>query len=316
LVTGASGFIAAHLVNRLKREGHWVRGVSRSRPPFSPSPADEYLILDLRRRDDCDAAIRTADGVVDDVYHLAADMGGIGYITAADCEVLKNNALININMTDAAATSGVARYFFSSSVCVYRDMRPGEHELQEDDAIPASPDNAYGWEKLFSEQVLATFARRHNMSARIARFQTAYGPQGAWTGGREKAPAALCRKVAEAVDGGTIEVWGDGTAIRSFLYVDDLIDGIVRIMNSGLEGPVNIGSPEYVSVKELVDCIIGISGKTIGVKYVHGPVGVQSRNFSNRRIDSIGWRPTVSLREGLTATYTWIEQQIRNFRAR
>lgn len=311
LVCGASGFIGSHLIKRLKKEGFWVRGVGRKYPEFSKTTADEYLLLDLRKKEDCEKAIRMKAGVVDEVYQLAADMGGIGFIIAAECDIMKNSALININMVDAAASLGVKKYFFSSSACIYRDMKPGEKELKEEDAIPAHPDNHYGWEKLYSEQMLLSFAKKYNMTARIARFQTSYGPQGTWTGGREKAPAALCRKVAEAKDGGTIEVWGDGSAIRSYLYIDDLIEGILKLMDSNLEGPVNIGSPEYVSVKELVEKIIKISKKNIKVKYVPGPMGVHSRNFSNQKIYSIGWKPRLSLIDGLRLTYPWIEEQVK-----
>ena len=315
LVCGASGFIGAHLVTRLKNEGYWVRGVGRKYPEFSKTTADQYLILDLRRKEDCEKAIQTETGVIDCVYQMAADMGGIGFITSAECEIMKNNALMNINMIDVAANSGVKSYFFSSSACVYRDMKLGDRELKEEDALPANPDNQYGWEKLYSELMIGSFAKKYKMDARIARFQTSYGPQGTWTGGREKAPAALCRKVAEANNGGTIEVWGDGTAIRSYLYIDDLLESIIHLMNSNLEGPVNIGSAEYVSVKELVDKIIKISGKKISVKYVEGPVGVRYRNFSNAKINSIGSKPKVSLEEGLRLTYLWIEDQVNKAQA-
>jgi len=219
-------------------------------------------------------------------------------------------------MTDAAARMGIPRYFFSSSVCVYRDMKPGEPEMKEEEAIPANPDNEYGWEKLYAERVAMAYGRRYGMAVRIARFQNCYGPEGAWTGGREKAPAAICRKVAEAEDGGTIEVWGDGTAIRSYTYVSDTLDGIYMLMQSNLEGPVNIGSPEYVTVDELVATVIEVSGKRIHVKHVDGPVGVQARNFSNARIYSLGWRAKVSLKEGIGHTYRWIEAQVKAQRAR
>jgi nucleoside-diphosphate-sugar epimerase len=217
---------------------------------------------------------------------------------------------------------GVPRYFFSSSVCVYRDMQPGEPELTEDDAIPANPDNEYGWEKLYAERVAMAYGRRYGMKVRIARFENCYGPEGTWRGGREKAPAAICRKVAEAeacteqseCDGGTIEVWGDGTAVRNFTYVDDTVEGIYMLMQSDLEGPVNIGSPEYVTVDQLVDTVIEVSGKRIRKKYVEGPVGVQARNFSKARIHSLGWEAKVSLREGITRTYPWIEAQVEKLR--
>lgn len=314
LVTGAGGFIGHHLVRRLKADGHWVRGVDVKEPEFESSPADEFILADLRRPEECRRALVLSRSNVtefDEVYQLAADMGGMGFIHSAEFELMRNSALINIHMIDSAAQLGVPRYFFSSSVCVYRDMAPGELELTEDDAYPAQPDNEYGWEKLYAERTAMVSGRRFGMQIRIARFQNCYGPQGAWTGGREKAPAAICRKVAEADGGGTIEVWGDGSAVRSYTYVDDMVDGICRLMQSNLEGPVNIGSPEYLTVQELVDTVIDVSGKRIGIQYVDGPVGVQSRNFSNARIYSLGWKPQFSLRDGIERTYPWIEQQLR-----
>ncbi len=310
LVCGAAGFVGAHLVKRLKKEGYWVRGVARRRPEFSPIAADDFLLLDLREKRDCQKAMETPTGPIEEVYQLAADMGGIGYISKAQCDIMKNNILINVNMVDAAASRGVKRYFFSSSVCVYRDMMPGEVELKENDALPANPDNEYGWEKLYSERMVMEFAQKYGFAARIARFQTTYGPEGTWVGGKEKAPAAICRKAAEAKNGGVIKVWGNGTAIRSYLYIDDLIEGIYLLMQSKLEGPVNIGSPEYVSVKELVDTVMQVSGKRLNIKYVKGPVGVHSRNFSNKKIYSIGWKAKIPLKKGIALTYPWIEKQV------
>src|SRR5881397_3196803 len=310
LVCGAGGFIASHLVRRLKHEGHWVRGADIKVPDFAPTAADDFRLLDLRDPDACDAALTLDSSAFDVVYQLAADMGGMGFIHSAECEIMRNNALININMIDAAARKGIKRYFFSSSVCIYRDMKPGEPELTEDGAYPALPDNEYGWEKLYAERVALAFARKYSTEVRIARFQNCYGTEGTWTGGREKAPAAICRKVAEADDGGTIEVWGDGTAIRSYTYVDDMVDGIRKLMDSDLEGPTNIGLPEYVSVKQLVDAVTDVARKRVHTKYVQGPVGVQSRNFSNEKIYSTGWRPQFSLRDGIQRTYPWIEAQV------
>lgn len=310
LVCGAGGFIGHHLARRLVADGHWVRGVDRQPPSFSPTAADEFLEVDLRRRDDCVAAMAVPGGF-DAVFQLAADMGGMGFIETAECEIMRNNALINLNVVDAAAEAGVGRYFFSSSVCVYRDMEPGEGELTEHDAYPAMPDNEYGWEKLYAERVVQAYGRRFGLPVRIARFQNCYGPFGTWRGGREKAPAAICRKVAEAEDGGTIEAWGDGSAVRSYVYVDDLVDGVLRLTASGIEGPANIGSPEYVSVRELVETVIELSGKSLEVAWVPGPVGVKSRNFSHARIASTGWSATCSLRDGLAQTYAWIEAQVR-----
>jgi len=311
LVCGAGGFIAGHLVKKLKREGYWVRGVDIKEHEFSKTAADEFLVLDLREKQNCEAALSIKDARFDEVYQLAADMGGMGFIHSAECEIMHNSMLINVHMTHTAATMGIPRYFFSSSVCVYRDMQPGEPELTEADAIPAHPDNEYGWEKLYSERMAMAYGRRFGMKVRIARFQNCYGAEGTWTGGREKAPAATCRKVAEAEDGGTIEVWGDGTAIRSYTHVNDMVEGVYLLMQSDLEGPVNIGCPQYVTVQELVDTVIEVSGKKINVKYVPGPVGVQSRNFSNARIYSLGWQPKVFLKEGIQLTYPWIEAQVK-----
>ena len=309
LVCGAGGFIGEHLVKRLKRDGLWVRGADVKLPDFGPSSADEFLQLDLRERADCQEAMRLERGF-DYVYQLAADMGGMGFIHSAESEIMRNNALINLQMVDAAAAAGIPRYFFSSSVCIYRDMDPGEPELNEAQAYPAMPDNEYGWEKLYAERVAEAYGRRFGMAVRIARFQNCFGPEGTWTGGREKAPAAICRKVAEAQDGGTIEVWGDGSAVRSYTYVDDLVDGIVRIMRSDLEGPVNIGNPEYVTVNELVRTVAEVAGKRIRIRHIDGPVGVQSRNFANTRIESLGWRANYPLRAGIALTYPWIADQV------
>jgi nucleoside-diphosphate-sugar epimerase len=214
-------------------------------------------------------------------------------------------------MTDAAAKAGVKRYFYSSSVCIYRDMAPDEPPMSEDDAIPANPDNEYGWEKLYSERVGMTYGRHSDMAVRIARFQNCYGPEGTWQGGREKAPAAMCRKVAQASEGGEVEVWGDGTAIRSYTYVEDLVDGIYRLTQSDIDKPTNIGSEDRISVKELVETVIDISGKKLGIKYVEGPVGVRSRNFKKDRIKSMGWEAKVSFREGISRTYEWVDEQVR-----
>jgi len=313
VVCGAGGFIASHLVKRLKREGYWVRGIDIKEPEFAPTQADEFRLLDLRDMDQCREAVKPADDQpIDEVYQLAAEMGGMGFISTAECEIMRNSALINVNMPQAAAEAGITRYFLSSSVCIYRDMAIGEAEMSEDEAYPAHPDNEYGWEKLFAERVAYAYGRRYGMAVRVARFQNCYGPEGTWTGGREKAPAAICRKVAEADDGGFIEVWGDGTAVRSYTYVDDLVDGIVRLMRSDLEVPANIGSPEYVSVRELVDTVIEHSAKQVEVRYIPGPVGVQSRNFSNARIYSLGWRARTPLRDGIGVTYRWVEQQVRD----
>ena len=311
LVCGAGGFIGGHLVKKLQREGYWVRGVDIKQHEWSPTSADEFIQLDLREDENCRKALILADGTFDEVYQLAADMGGMGFIHSAECEIMHNSALININMIHNATEIGVPRYFFSSSVCVYRDMQPGEPELTEADAIPAHPDNEYGWEKLYAERIAEAYSRNRGIQMRIARFQNCYGPEGTWRGGREKAPAAICRKVAEAKDGGTIEVWGDGSAVRSYTYVNDMVDGIYRLMQSDLHGAVNIGCPEYVTVDELVNTVIDLSGKRVHIKHVVGPVGVQSRNFSNERIYSHGWQARYFLKDGIARTYPWIAGQVR-----
>ena len=311
LVCGAGGFIGGHLVKKLRGEGYWVRGVDIKRHEWSPSAADEFLLLDLRVEDNCRKALTVDGGVFDEVYQLAADMGGMGFIHLAETEIMHNSALINIYMTDLAARMGVPRYFFSSSVCVYRDMQPGEPEMTEDEALPAHPDNEYGWEKIYSERVAMAHERRYGMQVRIARFQNCYGPEGTWMGGREKAPAAICRKVAEVEEGGTIEVWGDGSAIRSYTYVGDMVNGICLLMHSGLHGAVNIGCPQYVTVNELVETVSQVAGKHVQVKHVDGPVGVQSRNFSNARIYSLGWQAQVYLEDGIRHTYPWVEAQVK-----
>jgi GDP-D-mannose 3',5'-epimerase len=314
VVCGAGGFIGGHLVKKLKSEGYWVRGVDLKPHEFATSAADEFLLLDLRQPQNCLAALTLPGSRCDEVYQLAADMGGMGFIHSAECEIMHNSVLINVHMTHTASQLGIPRYFFSSSVCVYRDMQPGEPEMTEAQAIPANPDNEYGWEKLYSERVAQAYGRNRGMVVRIARFQNCYGPEGTWTGGREKAPAAISRKVAEVEDGGEIEVWGDGSAIRSYTYVDDMVDGIYRLMQSDLEGAVNIGCPQYVSVDELVATVAEVAGKRIRVKHVPGPVGVQSRNFSNERIYSTGWRARYYLKDGIARTYPWVDAQVQKMR--
>ncbi len=312
VVCGAGGFIGSHLVKKLKQEGYWVRGVDLKHPEFGPTAADEFLILDLREAVNAYKSLTVNGRAVDETYQLAADMGGMGFIHSAECEIMHNSALINIHLIDAAATLGIARYFFSSSVCVYRDMQPGEPEMSEDQAIPANPDNEYGWEKLYAERMALAYERRFGTQVRIARFQNCYGPQGTWRGGREKAPAALCRKVAETGDDGVIDVWGDGSAVRSYTYVDDMVDGIFMLMQSELHGAVNIGCPQYVSVDELAQTVAKVANKKINIRHIEGPVGVQSRNFSNERIYSLGWRSRFSLEDGIRRTYPWIANQVES----
>ena len=311
VVCGAGGFIGSHLVKKLKSLGYWVRGVDLKHPEYSTSAADEFRVLDLREPDHCREAVVVPNGRPDELYQLAADMGGMGFIHSAECDIMHNSALINIHLIQAAALAGIGRYFLSSSVCVYRDMITGEPEITEAAAYPALPDNEYGWEKLYAERMAMAYGRQFKMAVRIARFQNCYGPEGTWQGGREKAPAAICRKVAEAAGGGEIEVWGDGTAVRSFTYIDDMLDGIYRLMQSELVGPVNIGNPEYVTVDELVKTVAAAAGKRIKIRHVEGPVGVHSRNFSNSRIELTGWRAQWPLERGIKETYSWIAAQVR-----
>lgn len=311
LVCGAGGFIGGHLVKKLKKEGYWVRGVDQKEHEFAESAADEFKVLDLREEANCIEALTVDGGTFDEVYQLAADMGGMGFIHSAECEIMHNSILINVHMSHHAAEMGVPRYFFSSSVCVYRDMKVGEPEMDESGAYPAQPDNEYGWEKLYSERMAMAYGRNKGMKVRIARFQNCYGPEGTWTGGREKAPAAISRKVAEAGPDGTVEVWGDGTAVRSYTYIDDMVNGIYLLMQSDLEGAVNIGCPEYVSVNELVDAVSKAAGFKVNIKHIEGPVGVQSRNFSNERIYSIGWKSEWPLDKGIAATYPWVAEQVK-----
>jgi nucleoside-diphosphate-sugar epimerase len=317
LVCGAGGFIGSHLVKRLKKDGYWVRGVDQKNTEFSRTAADEFLLLDLREEKNCQAAVKApAAGRFDEVYQLAADMGGMGFIHSAECEIMRNSSLINIHMIHSSALAGIPRYLFSSSACVYRDMEADEPELTEEQAYPALPDNEYGWEKLYAERTAMAYGRRYGTVVRLARFQNCYGPEGTWRGGREKAPAALCRKVAEAQDGGVIEVWGDGSAMRAYTYIDDMIDGIRALMASDLENGVNIGRREYVSVDQLARTVAEVSGKKIEIRHVKGPVGVTARNFRNDRIGSIGWESKISLREGIARTYAWIESQVKASRQR
>ncbi|MDD4251016.1 MAG: NAD-dependent epimerase/dehydratase family protein [Candidatus ainarchaeum sp.] len=317
LVCGAGGFIGHHLVNRLKKDGYFVRGVDIKKPEFCETNADEFLVLDLRLDENCVKALTLNEGEFNEVYQLAADMGGMGFIHSAECDIMYNSAMINLNMINNAIRKfRVPKYFFSSSVCVYRDMKHGESELSEEQAYPAMPDNEYGWEKLYAERMAMTFGKHNNTQVRIARFQNCFGPLGTWIGGREKAPAAMCRKIAE-INGveGVIQIWGDGTAVRSYTFVDDLVDGIRRLMDSNITTPVNIGRPEYVSVIDLVNTVAKIANKKITIENIEGPVGVESRNFSNEKIYSTGWKSNFSLKQGLEQTYPWIEEQVRKARS-
>jgi len=312
LVTGAGGFIGHHLVKRLKAEGYWVRGVDIKYPEFEPSPADEFELLDLRRWDNCLIATRG----IDEVYNLAADMGGIGYITAYHADVARNNILINAHMLEASRINGVKKFLFSSSACVYPQYRqntPDVTPLKEEDAYPADPEPGYGWEKLFTEELCRYYWQDYRFETRIVRFHNVYGPLGTYEGGREKAPAAICRKIALAKDGDEIEVWGDGNQTRSFMYIDDCIEGLIRIMASDYREPLNLGTDRLVTINELVDIVAKIAGKNIKKKHdLSKPQGVRGRNSDNTRLRQVlGWEPQTPLEVGLEVTYKWIEGELR-----
>lgn len=313
LVCGAGGFIGSHLVKRLKREGYWVRGVDLKYPEFSETEADDFVIGDLRDYYICRHII---DNKFDEVYQLAADMGGAGYIFTGehDTDVMHNSATINLNMPDACFKRNTKKIFYSSSACIYPEynqMDPDNPKCSEDSAYPAAPDSEYGWEKLFSERLYLSYQRNHGMEVHIARFHNIFGPEGTWDGGREKAPAAICRKVAMAEDGGEIEMWGDGKQTRSFLYIDECLEGVRMLMNSNFSGPVNIGSEEMVTINQLANMIIEISGKKLTIKHVVGPQGVRGRNSDNRLImKKLGWAPSLPLKIGIEKTYRWINEQV------
>jgi GDP-D-mannose 3',5'-epimerase len=311
LVTGAGGFIGHHLVTDLRQRGYWVRGVDIKYPEFTEVDADEFELLDLRRWDDCLLAMRG----IDHVYALAADMGGMGFISANHATIMRNNGLINLQTLEAARLNGVSRYLFTSSACIYPEHLQMEAEvapLKESDAYPADPQDAYGWEKLMAERLCQYYAWEHGMETKVVRFHNIYGPYGTYQGGREKAPAALCRKVAGAEDGGEIEIWGDGRQTRSFCYVDDCVEGIYRLMQSGFAGPLNLGMDRMVSINQLARLIIDISGKRdLTLKHVEGPQGVRGRNSDNTLLrEVLEWEPAIPLEEGLEATYRWIEKQV------
>lgn len=312
LVAGAGGFIGGHLVKRLKQEGYWVRGVDLKYHEYCPSHADEFIIGDLRDQ----AVARQVVQRMDEVYQLAADMGGAGYIFTGehDAAVMHNSATINLNMLEAGRLADVRKFFYSSSACIYplyNQLDPDNPKCTEDSAYPAAPDSEYGWEKLFSERLYLSYMRNYGVEVHIARFHNIFGPEGTWKGGREKAPAALCRKVAETPDGGEIEIWGDGKQTRSFLYIDECLEGVRRLMESDFEGPVNIGSDEMVTINGLAEAIMSIAGKRLAIRHVSGPLGVRGRNSDNRLIlEKLGWAPTRPLREGLEKTYAWIEKQV------
>ena len=311
LVTGAGGFIGHHLVRYLQEKGYWVRGVDIKNPDFEPSDADEFQLLDLRSEVNC---IQATDGV-DEVYNLAADMGGIGYITASHADIARNNILINANILEASRINKISRFLYSSSACIYPMYKQTEADvtpLKETDAYPADPEEGYGWEKLFTEKMCQYYLEDHGLETRSVRFHNVYGPLGTYDGGKEKAPAALCRKIALASDVDSIEVWGDGKQTRSFMYVDDCVEGIFRIAQSDYRSPLNLGTDKLVSINELIDIISGIAGKTIGKEYdLTKPQGVRGRNSDNSLLrDVLNWEPGITLEEGLDTTYNWISEQI------
>jgi nucleoside-diphosphate-sugar epimerase len=313
LVLGAGGFIGNHLVRELKRDGFWVRGVDLKYSEFSEPEADDFVIGDLRDALFCKQMI---DRRFDEIYQLAADMGGAGYIFTGenDAMIMHNSASINLNVLDACVKRNIQRIFYSSSACMYpayNQEDPTNPNCAEDSAYPAAPDSEYGWEKLFSERLYLAYQRNYGIETRVARFHNVFGPLGTWTGGKEKAPAAMCRKVAETPNNGTIEIWGDGLQTRSFLYVDECLDGTRRLMRSHFPGPVNIGSDEMVTINQLVSMVMDIAGKTLTVEHKPGPLGVRGRNSDNRLIKQrLGWAPSQSLRKGLEQTYAWIERQV------
>ncbi len=317
LVCGAGGFIGGHLVNRLKKEGYWVRGVDLKENEYGNMNADEFIVGDLRDpilvKD-----VVTAD--LDEIYQLAADMGGAGFVFTGDndADIMHNSVLCNLNVLEETKIKGVQKIFYSSSACMYPEynqMDPDNPKCSEDSAYPAAPDSEYGWEKLFSERLYLTYQRNHGIQVRIARFHNIFGPLGTWEGGREKAPAALCRKVAETEDGGTIEVWGDGLQTRSFLIVDECVEGVRRLMQSDFSEPVNIGSEEMISINDFAKMVVEISGKNISLKNIDGPLGVRGRNSDNKLIqEKLSWSPSIPLKEGTKRTYEWIREQIKNKR--
>jgi nucleoside-diphosphate-sugar epimerase len=313
LVTGAGGFIGHHLVTFLKAQGYWVRGVDLKAPEFAPTRADEFLRLDLRRWEACLQATRG----VEEVYALAADMGGMGFISAHHAQILHNNALINLHTLEAARVNGVGRYLYTSSACVYPEYRQLDTNvtpLKEEDAYPAQPQDAYGWEKLLSERLCLHYHEEYGLGVRIVRFHNIFGPLGTWEGGREKAPAALCRKVAVAKLTGNpeVEIWGDGEQTRSFCYIDDCVTGLYKLMRSDYAQPLNLGQDRLITINQLADVVAEIAGVRIRKRHVAGPQGVRGRNSDNTRLRQVlGWEPEISLEEGLARTYAWVEAQVR-----
>jgi GDP-D-mannose 3', 5'-epimerase len=313
LVTGAGGFIGHHLVARLKSEGHWVRGADLKFPEYEASAADDFDLVDLRKYDNCLLATR---GGIDQVYNLAADMGGIGYITASQADIARNSVLINAHMLEASRCNGVGRFLFSSSACVYAASKQTSNDvtpLREEDAYPADPEPGYGWEKLFTEELCRYYRRDHKFETRIVRFHNVYGPLGTYEGGKEKAPAAIARKVALAENHGQIEIWGDGEQTRSFMFVDDCVEGLLRLMSSDYHQPLNLGTDRLMSINGLVDIFCKIARKNLVKRHnLNKPQGVRGRNSDNTRLNQVlGWQPSVSLEQGLAITYKWIEGELR-----
>lgn len=313
LVSGAGGFIGSHMVNRLKKEGFWVRGVDLKYPEFSETDADDFAIGDLRDQYICRQVV---DRKFDEIYQFAADMGGAGFVFTGenDADIMHNSSIINLNMLEACHKRNVKRIFYSSSACIYpkyNQMEPGNPNCAEDSAYPAEPDSDYGWEKLFSERMYLAFHRNYGMEVRIARYHNIFGPEGSWDDGREKAPAAMCRKVVMAEDGGEIEIWGDGKQTRSFLYIDECLEGTLRLTRSDWTGPVNIGSDEMVTIDQLADMAMEIAGKKLTKKHIDGPLGVRGRNSDNKIIkEKLDWEPNYPLRKGLKNTYSWILKEV------
>jgi len=314
LVCGGGGFIGSHLVKKLKEEGFWVRAVDLKYPEFAPTEADDFVIGDLREQT---VVRRVIDRGFDEVYQLAADMGGAGFVFTGenDADIMHNSGLINMNVLDESYKRNVKKIFYSSSACIYPEhnqMDPDNPMCAEDSAYPANPDSEYGWEKLFSEHLYLAYAKNKGMNVRVARFHNIFGPEGSWRDGREKAPAAFCRKVAETPDGGTIEMWGDGKQTRSFLYVDECLKGVRKLMDSEFQGPVNIGSEEMVSINQLAEMAMGIAGKRLNINHIPGPLGVRGRNSDNRLIkEKLDWQPNAPLQKGLEITYRWIDGQVK-----
>jgi nucleoside-diphosphate-sugar epimerase len=315
LVCGAGGFIGGHLVKKLKADGYWVRAVDLKNNEYSKSPADEFIVGDLT---DPTVVEKVCDLPFDELFQLAADMGGAGYIFTGenDANVMHNSATINLNIANVACKVGVKKIFYSSSACMYpahNQEDPNNPNCQEDSAYPAAPDSEYGWEKLFSERLYLAYNRNYGLNVRIARFHNIFGIEGTWQGGKEKAPAAVCRKVAETPEGGTIEIWGDGLQTRSFLYIDECVEAVQRLMASDFTGPVNIGSDEMVTINQLAKMVMTVANKNLTIKNIPGPLGVKGRNSDNNLIQTkLGWKPSKPLTEGLAKTYTWIKQQLDN----